>query len=1407
MIVTNNGVLNLYGKFTISGTLINNNYLTVEEDATLTNNGTLKNYGDADIYGTMVNNGTVTVNSGCRVRFSDGATLSGTKTTGTWYSMSDETATGLEIVGPKYVGIGVDLTQNYLVEMVPSNAWPMDVIWSIVDGAGFASIDEETGDLTGIAEGDVVICATSLDDGDIFAQMTVHIVDYSVTINGAESVLAGKTLQLTGSFIPSGSTDSKILWSLASGDTDYASISQSGLVTAKAVTEKHIITVIASDADGVADSAEQEITIYPAITSIQILTDEDEDVTGDTLVLNSNDATAELNLIGVVIPTDGMTNITWALSSTDAATMEVTGGRSVTITPVSGKTQLITLTAKANDGSGTSASVKIQVAALSNGLIISDDLGAKLNAGEKTQLNVAFYDPQPSNEKVTWYLAPEYEAYATLSTTGLLTAKAVTKSVTVQVVAIPADGGTESDPYAVTILPVPTAVSLLQDGVYVTNSTLTLDLRGTATLELDAKSWPDDADDSVIWKSSASTIVSVDETGKITGLKAGTATISATTAIGAKSASVKVTVTSLPQAIELYETDTVKPVYELRGGSGTSYRVIDSDTDQLLLASAVQWEMESKYAPYATLSSSGTLTPYPVSTVKTITLRAEVIGNESAYVEFDVVIDPAAQSISLYNGSALQTKPITIDSYEKTATDVTTDSVTLTAPILPDDSLQTVTWTSSNMNVAQVVDGVIKPVWNGSGYNKGTTIITAKTTDGSNVAASVQVVVAELVQGITLDTTSKKYEVTSGGSLQMTATIENSTATNKAVVYSIVDGAEYATLSGSGLLTAKQVYGDRTVTVQADSADGGDATDTQEITIHSKYDEPLTITRVDTGETISGETVSLSVAGTSAKTTLFNLSVPEAISTTKVKWSVAPSYVASVVISGADTKLNYLATGTAVVTATATEKDGTVRTASFTIELYKPATSLTITPPKGVEEEGLTLASGKTMLFTGVIAPTTGVTTKGVNWSIDAGDADYATISSSGLLTAKAGLTEPVKIQVYAVTKNQPYREDTIEVALTPLSTGIDILSDEVVINNRTRTIDLTTPTLELDAAVYPADKANQNVVWTSSNKTIAKVDSDGIVTGLKAGTVTITATAADGSGKSASIKVVVKTVVTGLEITSKTGFDMCGGKTLQLGITFTPTTPTDKRVTWSLSTADAQYATITSGGLLKANALTSKVSITVVATSVDNPDLPDATQVVNIYPATTKVEILNSESETINDKTLAFDLNTMDAKTLTARNQPSASTGALQGVTWKSSNTAVLTVSSDGVIEPVLNASTGLYRTGTVTITATATDGSGKSASVKVVVGYLVSSITFDSTPMVQGGKTLTLKPIFDPVNVTNKKLTWAINVRDTPYATISSTGVLTAKKVTEEKYITVYFTAQDGSGFVGEVMVSITP
>ena len=39
-------------------------------------------------------------------------------------------------------------------------------------------------------------------------------------------------------------------------------------------------------------------------------------------------------------------------------------------------------------------------------------------------------------------------------------------------------------------------------------------------------------------------------------------------------------------------------------------------------------------------------------------------------------------------------------------------SVTLTAKLVPADAMEGVTWTSSNLAVAKVVDGVVSPVWN-----------------------------------------------------------------------------------------------------------------------------------------------------------------------------------------------------------------------------------------------------------------------------------------------------------------------------------------------------------------------------------------------------------------------------------------------------------------------------------------------------------------------------------------------------------------------------------------------------------------------------------------------------------------------------------------------------------------------
>ena len=61
-----------------------------------------------------------------------------------------------------------------------------------------------------------------------------------------------------------------------------------------------------------------------------------------------------------------------------------------------------------------------------------------------------------------------------------------------------------------------------------------------------------------------------------------------------------------------------------------------------------------------------------------------------------------------------------------------------------------------------------------------------------------------------------------------------------------------------------------------------------------------------------------------------------------------------------------------------------------------------------------------------------------------------------------------------------------------------------------------------LTATVEPADATNKSVTWASSDNNIATVSEDGTVTAINAGTATITATAADGSGISASCNLTV---------------------------------------------------------------------------------------------------------------------------------------------------------------------------------------------------------------------------------------------------------------------------------------------
>ena len=154
--------------------------------------------------------------------------------------------------------------------------------------------------------------------------------------------------------------------------------------------------------------------------------------------------------------------------------------------------------------------------------------------------------------------------------------------------------------------------------------------------------------------------------------------------------------------------------------------------------------------------------------------------------------------------------------------------------------------------------------------------------------------------------------------------------------------------------------------------------------------------------------------------------------------------------------------------------------------------------------------------------------------------------------------------------------------------------------------------TITLIAEVLPVDATNKTVTWTSSDATVATVK-EGVVTGVAAGTATITAKAGE---KTAAVDVTVKAAATGggetttiavteVKITS-TVTEVTAGETITLTAEVSPADATDKTVTWSSS--DTAIATVDSTGKVtgvaagtakitaKAGEKTAEVDVTVKA-------------------------------------------------------------------------------------------------------------------------------------------------------------------------------------------------------------------
>jgi len=274
-------------------------------------------------------------------------------------------------------------------------------------------------------------------------------------------------------------------------------------------------------------------------------------------------------------------------------------------------------------------------------------------------------------------------------------------------------------------------------------------------------------------------------------------------------------------------------------------------------------------------------------------------------------------------------------------------------------------------------------------------------------------------------------------------------------------------------------------------------------------------------------------------------------------------------------------------------------------------------------------------------------------------------------------------------------------------------------------------------------------VTWSSSNTAVASVDGNGLVTGGTSGSATITATS---EGQSGTSSITVSGVAVSSVTVTPASANLPVGQTVQL--TATPKDAngnplTGRMVTWSSS--NNSVASVTSSGLVSGGAAG---SATITATSEGQSGTASIT-VTSVPVASVSVTPTSA--------------NVNEGKTVQLTATPKDGGGnPLSGrtIAWSSSNTAVATVSSSGLV-------TGKVA-GSATITATSEGQSG--ASAITVVHVPVASVTVSpASGSVPAGSTLQLTATPKDASgnaLTGRTITWSSS--DNSVATVSSSGLV---------------------------------
>ena len=1174
------------------------------------------------------------------------------------------------------------------------------VVWHSTN-TGVATVDQ-SGNVAAVGPGRATILVTAGAMSDQ-CDVTVEALATGLSLNsGAISVEAGKTCVLTPSFTPANTTNTAVTW--VSSDPSVATVT-GGVVSALAAGTA-TITAAAQDGSGVSAACTVTVTAV-RVTGVSLAP--------KTLTLRALD---ERTLIATIAPAGAAeTSVTWSSDDTDVAAVDASGK----ITAGS-KVGTATVTATTVDGGFTADCVVTVLATDVTALTLEKD-GAEIDtltipyaerATNKPTLVAVAAPVSATNSNVRWHSSNETVATVANGTitavspgTAVITAVsesngAVSAACTVTVSATPVTGVSLSDALLeldpaqthtliATVEPAQAdnksvvwtssneAVAAVANGAVtaagegyavitattadggktagcvvhvwtkVTDVTLsknTLDLGVGASEVLTASISPSlAADKAVTWSSDNETVASVDAAGRVSALAAGTAHITVTTVDQGRTDSCTVTVSNIPVS----SVTLSRAALTLNeGGTAAITAAIgpDNATDK-----TVTWD--SSDASVATVTN-GVVTALGHGTANITASSGGVTSSPCA-----VTVYAPAGSVTIKDGeNAVSELTLTLVS------DAPVDKA-LTAVVGPDGAEPGVSWSSSNTAVAGVSEAGIL-----TAYAPGVAVVTAVSTADRNVKSTCVVTVVRHTTAIARASVSSVFNAETGTlrfdlssetrSAELTATL-TPLVSSDGVGWSLAGDAGVVQLSSAVLangVSTVTVYALHTGTATVTATSGGYSAD---FTVH--------VTASATGVTLNTAAVTLEKGATHQLTA----SVLPDDAAQDVAWSTDNSAVASVSDAGLVTAGS--TTGTATITASSGGKSASCIVTVTSLL----AASVTLTGESSV-------AVGGTTTLTPLAARSSG--TADVSWSWTSSNPLVAAVDEDGTVSAlRVGTTQ------ITVTDGVSGKSASMLLSVTPIPLTALTINHE--------TLDLVkNATAALSVTFDPANTTVQDVIWVSSNVSVAAVDENGVVTAADAGTATVTAIAAADRSKTASCTVTVTAPVTGVSL-DQTALSLDVGGDAALTASVIPANASVRGVTWDSS--DPTVATVSNGTVhaLKAG------STTVTVTTVDGGFT--GTCVVTVTAPVTGVSL--------DQTTLSLDVG--GTAELTATVVPDAA--ANKSVTWTSSNETAATVT---------NGTVTARAAGTAVIFVTTADG-GKSAYCTVTVSQKATGISLSATEL----------------------------------------------------------------------------